>query len=115
MTTVVSCQAFDHAVPANASELQTFRVTVLGAGDQLNALIDQLNNKQMEHHLDKVLKALDSDDAKAYCKELDKVFNEAQRQSGKKLSASDAAQIEEAVANIETVLQCSSEVHGPAR
>lgn len=109
--TTVTCTATDaHGNPASAS----FGVHVKGAAEQLAdlaALIDGFDlkkgqAKKFEHRLREVVERLDGRRPRKACDELVELARKAAKESGKKLTAAEAAQIVSAAARIHAVLGC---------
>jgi hypothetical protein len=105
-TTIVVCTATDQA---GNSTTHPFTVTVLGAQDVISNLISQvgeLDFKQTSTLLQNVLKSLDNNNTGAGCSQLGAFISQVQAQSGKKLTAAEAAALIRAATDARGTLGC---------
>jgi HYR domain-containing protein len=111
--TTVTCTAADGRSPSNVSSL-SFRIHVKGAAEQLTDLatvIDNFNlkksvDKQFNHKLDQVQKALTQNQINNVCRMLNDLISDAQRASGNKLTSEEANEIITAATRIRAVIGC---------
>ena len=110
-TTTATCTATD-AASNTASE--TFHVTVVGAAGQTSSLIALVASfglpagtaKSLTMKLAAALAAINGGNVSGACSSLTSFINEVTAQSGKKLTAAQAAQLIAAASQIKTVLGC---------
>jgi uncharacterized repeat protein (TIGR01451 family) len=110
-TTTVNCTATD--VSSNTTS-KSFQITVLGAVDQLNNLINKVKGMTIEpgfksellNRLNNALSALNAKTTAKACSELAKFLDGVNSKSGKKILAGNAATLTTDANRIRAVLAC---------
>ena len=110
-TTTVKCSASD---PAGNSSSGSFQVVVKGAAAQVSDLITTVNSfhlagglqKSLDVKLNAALKAVKAGQTATACSDLSDFIGEAQSQSGKGLTTSQATQLIAAAKQVQAVLGC---------
>jgi hypothetical protein len=108
-TTTVHCSASD-ADDSNSPVSADFKVTVLGAGVQLRALLTFVRGlppgTSLPSKVQAAINYFNRGDIRDTCIALTGVINQAQALKGKKLTAAQADTVIAAARNIRSVLQC---------
>jgi hypothetical protein len=105
-TTIVGCAATDQA---GNSTTHTFTVKVLSPHDVISNLISQvgeLDFKQASNLLQNVLRSLDRSNTGAACNQLGAFSNQVEAQSGRQLTAAEAAALLRSATDARGALGC---------
>jgi uncharacterized repeat protein (TIGR01451 family) len=110
-TTTVNCTATD---ASGNTASKSFQITVLGAVDQLNNLVNRVKGTAIEpgyksellNRLNSALSALNVNSKTKACQELAKFLDGVKSKAGKKMSAADAAALTGDATRIRSVLGC---------
>jgi HYR domain-containing protein/FIMAH domain-containing protein len=108
-TTTVSCQS---ANAAGLSASGTFTITVLGPSQQVVNLIGLVNGlpsppgNSLANKLQNILADINAGNTSGACTKLASFINEVQAQSGKQISAADAAVLIQAAQTVRGALGC---------
>jgi hypothetical protein len=112
-TTTVTCLVSD-SDDSNSPVSQSFTVTVNGAATQVSTLLTTVNSfhlssglqTSLDAKLNAALKAITAGQTATACSDLSDFIGEAQSQSGKGLTVSQATQLIAAAQQIQAVLGC---------